>query len=293
MALSRLYKAKRILGMARSADFRISSWLLLGATLQGLTLVLLPKRIALLPPLFILLYRIILAFLIASGRLPNELDEGVIHVKTSSQFPAADGTLTAPRSGSSIVVFILGSHNSSPLGRLTPGVKEVGMHFAAMWKQAEAGKAKYGYLGNTPALAAQEDPSEIFGYRGGDDKGLTTVWISYWKDLEGLHRFAHEEAHWKGWMFWEKEGAKKLPFLGLFHEAYEVPAGSWENVYLGCRPFGMGNLRFPVQVNETGFEGEKGAGVRFVSGYGPVTGKDWKSMETRMGRAPGSLVASK
>jgi hypothetical protein len=110
-----------------------------------------------------------------------------------------------------------------------------------MWRDAEAQREKYGFLGNTPALVAEKSGT-AYGTRNNDDQGKTLVWLSYWKTLAGLHAFAHAEAHKEGWVWWDRGAGKKYPHIGIAHEVYEVPAGSWENIYHNFRPFGMCKL---------------------------------------------------
>ncbi|KAF2477632.1 uncharacterized protein BDR25DRAFT_274927 [Lindgomyces ingoldianus] len=291
------HRLPNIFYIIQATDLSISTWLLLGASAQCLLLTFLPRNIAVLPAIIFFLYRIIRTFLVASGRLPNPLAEGVIYGRTTAQFPSSDGSITSNRSSSTIVVLVLGFSTTHAAGRFTPGSKTTGQYFTRMWRQAESKREEYGYLGNTPALTAEPDTIEQYGTRTGDDKGVTMVWISYWKSLDGLHQFAHEGAHLKGWRWWEKEGGEKLPHVGVMHEAYEVPAGNWENIFHNFKPFAIGNTKFALKRPSTELEEaqEKGETVKFVSGLSavPAKAKEWKSMETRMGRPLGSVSAKK
>lgn len=71
------------------------------------------------------------------------------------------------------------------------------------------------------------------------DWGNTMVWISYWRSLDDLHRFARSETHRKGWDWYNKE-QKKYPHVAIQHETYMVPAGNWENIAYNFKPFGIG-----------------------------------------------------
>ena len=68
--------------------------------------------------------------------------------------------------------------------------------------------------------------------------GNALVTISYWKDIEHLHAFAHGPIHRLGWDWWNAEN-HKYPHIGIMHETYAVPKNSWENIYQNFQPIGM------------------------------------------------------
>ncbi|KAF2821383.1 hypothetical protein CC86DRAFT_459045 [Ophiobolus disseminans] len=256
-------------------DYTVSTWLTLGALLQCILVALLPRNVALLPPIAIFMVRFIRGYLIAKGALPNPVTKEVTHGRQTWQIPSADGTVATTGSRESIVVLVLSASFSHPNGRYSPGSKTMNDYFVAMWLDAQENREKYGYLGNTPALYTQDDGTRQ------DTKGSTAVYLSYWKSLEGLHRFAHAGPHMKGQLWWENGAMNNFPHLGVSHEVYEVPAGNWENVYHNFRPFGITNTEYPVPVinEESGKES-----VQWVSGLRSADGKDWKNMQSRMGR---------
>jgi hypothetical protein len=102
-----------------------------------------------------------------------------------------------------------------------------------MWADASANREKYGYLGNTPTMTSQDDGGRP------DAAGKTLLYLSYWKTLEGLHKFAHGSVHMKGQMWWDAGAMTKYSHIGMMHEVYEVPRGNWENVFHNFRPFGI------------------------------------------------------
>ncbi|ORY18776.1 hypothetical protein BCR34DRAFT_553445 [Clohesyomyces aquaticus] len=253
------------------ADFRISTWLILGASLECLAILTLPRNISVLPPLALLIYRILHGYLTATGTLPNPLNRNRTLGRTTWQIPSADNTLTPKPSSDSIVVLVLSASWSHPSGRFSPGSAQMGQYFSAMWRDAAAHREDYGFLGNTPGMVTVDD-----GMRE-DSEGVTMMYLSYWKTLEGLHKFAHGEKHMKGQLWWERTAMKTFKHLGVMHETYEVPAGNWENVFHNFKPFGIANAKFPVSVS-----GKEE--VEWVSGLRPANGKEWKSMAARMGR---------
>jgi len=217
----------------KPVDYTISTWLTLGAILQCIVVAILPRSIAVVLPVAILMYRFICGYLIAKGTLPNPITKEVTHGRQTWQIPSADGTLTTTGSKESIVVLVLSVSWSHPNGRYSPGSKVIGGYFSNMWLDANQNRESYGFLGNTPSLSTQDD-----GMRQ-DSKGTTAVYLSYWKTLEGLHKFAHASPHMKGQLWWENGAMDEFPHMGIAHEVYEVPPGNWENVYHNFRPFGI------------------------------------------------------
>lgn len=267
--------APKILSIAFPDDYSISTWLLLGASLQCLLVATLPRNVSLLPPVVMLAYRIVTGFLVATGRLPNALTKDVVHGRQTWQIPVSDDTST-PSTDDAIVVLVLSARWSHPNGRFSPGSATMGDYFMRMWADAEANRDKYGFLGNTPSLTAASTATRP------DATGLNMVTLSYWKNLAGLHAFAHAAAHMQGQRWWEKGAMDAFPHIGIMHETYQVPAGNWENVFHNYRPFGIANAKYPVS-RATGGEENKEA-VEWVGGLRPADGKEWKTMLGRMGK---------
>ncbi len=223
--------------MLQSNDLDISTWLVLGATIQCLLVVSLPRKISLLPPIAFLAYRIGRSFLIATGWLSNPYSKGVTHGRQTWMIPNADGTPATTPSRDTIVVMVLGASWSSPTGMFSPGTPIMGDYFMNMWKDAKENREKYGFLGVTPNMSPEAS---------GPNKGVrdrTIVSLSYWKSLDGLHKFASSKAHMKGQVWWNSGSKDKYPHIGLMHEIYEAPKGSWEAMYHNCKPFGLGKCR--------------------------------------------------
>lgn len=123
--------------------------------------------------------------------------------------------------------------------------------------------------------------------------GNALLTISYWKDIEHLHAFAHGSTHRLGWDWWTAEN-KKHPHIGIMHETYAVPKGAWENIYQNCQPVGMcestpsptfvttvtnvstAQIQYPVRES-------KDAPPKLVSTIMQANGGKWKSMTSRMG----------
>ena len=123
--------------------------------------------------------------------------------------------------------------------------------------------------------------------------GNALVTISYWKDMEHLHAFAHGPAHRLGWDWWVKEN-RKHPHIGIMHETYAVPKHAWENIYQNFHPIGMcesmrsqmslilitdvpaAQIKYPVRES-------KDAPPKLVSTIMKANGSRWRTMTSRMG----------
>lgn len=103
--------------------------------------------------------------------------------------------------------------------------------------------------------------------------GQTSMGVYYFSNVEALHRFAHDPLHRR---YWDKFVAMKLPYIGVYHEIFEVPAGNWETAYLNCQPIALGAATVPVEDAE---DGSKKWANLLVS-RNPAL----KSMWSRMGR---------
>jgi hypothetical protein len=143
----------------------------------------------------------------------------------------------------------------SPFGKLSPGTTPLDIVFKDIWREAESSnREKWGCkffhifplllqshvsplggrwlfltctdLGRTATLA---DTS--------DDIGTTTVWLSYWRDIEGLRAFATSTAHMVAHTGWEQG---KYPYVGIMHETYHAPKGHHESIYFNFRRWGQG-----------------------------------------------------
>lgn len=237
MAPSRLLKLHKIIQVS---DYTITTWVLLGATVQCLLTLLLPTRLALFPPILLLIHRILRGYLAATGYIPNLLSVGVNYSRTTVQIPSPSGSPASQPSNESLVVMVLTSTFTHPNGRFSPGGADLGPLFIAMWADAAANRETYGYLGNTPAMVAE--PSSLYsGPRNGDDRGKTMLWLSYWKTLDGLRAFAHAGLHRRGWDWWESGGTgRRFGHIGVAHEVYGVPGGGWGCVAHNFRAFGLG-----------------------------------------------------
>ncbi|KAF1961551.1 hypothetical protein CC80DRAFT_488794 [Byssothecium circinans] len=114
--------------------------------------------------------------------------------------------------------------------RWTPDI--IDQIFKDMWREAENNRSNWTYLGRSATLCDTSDAA-----------GTTTIWLSYWKDLKGLRAFANSAAHRLGQ---DRFNAKRFPYMGIMHETFHAPNGSWEAIYDSFRLWGIGTLKYAV-----------------------------------------------
>ncbi|PVH93342.1 hypothetical protein DM02DRAFT_604096 [Periconia macrospinosa] len=242
----------------RGDDFQLSTWLALGSVLSSISAFFLPSWVTVGIPALIIGKRILWTYLHATGTI--KMESSAKMGRWTAIFPPK----ALPSEKSDTVMFILGARTLHPMGRLAPGMKDLGQYFGAAWKEAEEDREKWGYLGRAPIL---------YGATG--DGGTTMIWLTYWKSLEQLSAFAHGASHrilWDGYL------AKKWPHLGIMHETYHAGSRDWENVYYNFQPYGMGSVEFPNGDDKP------------VSTLREVKGHQLNSMFARLGRKDGVRI---
>ena len=143
----------------------------------------------------------------------------------------------------------------SPLGKLAPGNAEIDKIFKDMWVEAEKNRTKWSCKSQSRPLVlgllflVYANRCGVFSDLGrtatlfdlSDGEGITTFYISYWKDLKGLQEFATSSAHRLGQNAYM---TKKFPYMGIMHETYHSPKGSWETIYDNMPPLGFGESAY-------------------------------------------------
>ncbi|OKL58719.1 hypothetical protein UA08_06041 [Talaromyces atroroseus] len=223
-------------------QFPLSTWLLLGASLQALISILLPKTaIYLSTCLFaILAYYLANTMLQVYGVIPNPEMARVIPGKASVQLPDLHGNMPSTEpTKESVVVMFLSSKSNHPLRMLAPGFKEVGDYFQDMMQSLDnpEGREKYGFLGMSSYLGSQSASSNEL------------LSISYWRNIEGIHAFAESPVHRVAWDYWNQT-VKKHPYLLISHEIYRAEGTQHENIYINAPPTLIGGTAFPVKTKQ-------------------------------------------
>ena len=227
------------LGIIKDA-FRLETFICIGATAQILLILIFPLRVAIAPALMYLIYHVLNTSLQTAKILPNQYEKDVIHSKISAQFPErTNGRFGSTPAAQPVVVFLLGVRFNHPLGLFSPGAKEIADYFMAMNKDICKHADEFGMLG-------------VSTWKGGQDATNNSILnIYYFRDAEGINRFAHSEVHRKGWDWYNRT---KYPHLGIMHESFGVPAGAYESVYKNMAPMLMSATTVKVDNEETGKE---------------------------------------
>ncbi|KAF4443864.1 hypothetical protein F53441_11323 [Fusarium austroafricanum] len=200
----------------------------------------LPLHWAIVPPTAILLNSIITTFIQLRSSRPNEYNERVVPGRVTAQLPLSFGAFSSKHGANSVVVFHLGIQANHPLGLAAPGMEQISKYFMAMQNDLSSRREEHGMLSSST-------------WRG-DEKSSnnTLLLIYYFRDVESLHRFAHDDVHRKAWDYINKS---KLEHIGIFHETFNVPEREYENVYVNCHPVLMG--RATLRTTEVGDGEEK------------------------------------
>lgn len=180
-------------------QFTITTWLVLGASAQSLLFTFIPLKYASLPAVTYLLYNITRTTLQVSQWVPHSSFPPPIPSGFQSAVPPS--SLAEPQP---IVVFVLGFQSSHPLGRLGPGLKELGEYFMGITKEAEENRGTSGYLGTSGPMLTMD---------GETSNALVT--ITYWRSLEQLAVFSKQGVHAKT-MKWFYDNKERYPHIGEF-----------------------------------------------------------------------------
>ncbi|KAF2083498.1 hypothetical protein K490DRAFT_69740 [Saccharata proteae CBS 121410] len=217
----------------------LSSWLAVGACLQTLLYSVI-GRVSLVPAFILIFYRIVDAVLIAKAYKPDPDSDGIVMTKSSVHFPDAEGKYRGSPANREVVVFLIGAKNNHPLGLLAPGWKELGDRFDQMNKDIEERAEEY------DLMPGSVTPYAVVGQRA---TGSETMTVMYFKNVEGLHKFAHDSMHRDAWNWWNKDIAK-MPHISIWHEVFRSPVGHWEGVYVNSAPRGLGAATIPITLEK-------------------------------------------
>ena len=93
-------------------NFTISTWLLVGATLQCTLSYMLPRNVALLPAVVLLLSRLISGALVTKGFLRNSYLDGAIMGRWTASRLNEDGSVPQKPADKEIVLFVVGARSN-------------------------------------------------------------------------------------------------------------------------------------------------------------------------------------
>ncbi|OAA75514.1 hypothetical protein LEL_07502 [Akanthomyces lecanii RCEF 1005] len=242
--------------------------LVLGSVAQCLLSIALPARWAVVPLLgYLAISGLSLLLNTTTSRHAAPLPLNVVPGRAAAQLPQRDGSFLATPAEDQLVVFHIGAQFNHPLGPLCPGGKATGERFDRLVADLRRRADELGVL-------------SVSAWTGAVDGSFSTNTIIYFKDVQSLHAFAHEDMHREAWEWF---AAQRFPHLGVFHETFLVPRKSYECVYLNCKPLLMGSAASLARDEKTGEERWVNA---LVSADTPVL----KTQYARMGRDRNGVV---
>jgi hypothetical protein len=222
------------------SSLKMETKLLIGALIQILVCAVLPLRWAVVPAAAMLLNSIITTIIQLLVPSKNTFQDGVVHGRSSAQFPTSDGTYGPTPANKSLVVFNLGVQFNHPLGIFAPDVKPITKFITAMLADIRSRRDELGLI-------------SVSDWKAMDRNSNATLNFSfYFRDVESVHKFAHEELHKEAWKFYE---TAKPYHIGVFHETFCVPAGQYETIYDHCRPVFLGKGLVSKESKEEGIDG--------------------------------------
>ncbi|KAI8195428.1 hypothetical protein KHU50_010933 [Colletotrichum sp. SAR 10_65] len=219
--------------------FTLTTLFSIGALMQTALFLILPTKYAIIPSSAIALNSIISTIIGTRSKSANTYMNGVVPGRTSAQFPdPTTGKIPATPAGRSLLVFHLGVRFNHPLGLLSPGGREIGAYFDAMNKDLNLRADEYGlyHLSSWQSLEAE--------------RNNTLMFIYYFRDVEGLNKFAHDPLHRKTWD-WYNSIRDQFDHIGIFHEGFVTGPQQYETIYGNMKPTLLGAASLKCKNEET------------------------------------------
>ena len=244
-------------------NFHASTLLLVGATLQSLLVLAIPRFYAFLPSILILLYRFSDTLLITFDFKPNPYTHDSMTKKFSTVLPDTEGNLPSQidPGEQKLAIVLLGMKFHHPLGLFSPYSQNMNEWGTRMYAELEANRDCNGYLGQSY-------------YNNEDVQGnIELVMISFWRSKEDIVAFSQSKLHLDAWKWWNELSSMKggkLRHIGINHEILEAPAGHCESIYLNSAPLRLAATTF----KHTTEEGEVQWVSPVVAARGPLANSD-------------------
>jgi hypothetical protein len=116
----------------------------------------------------------------------------------------------------------------------------------AWWKDLDDHSEQYDFLGANSYLANERPAANEI------------MILAYFRARTSLHAWAHAAGgvHREAWSYWNTEvmGKGKTEegrMFSIMHEAYQVPARKWENVYVNYHPSALGATTCKVNLRSS------------------------------------------
>jgi len=94
-----------------------------------------------------------------------------------------------------------------------------------------------------PRMIKELEADPDSGFLG--HNGITgRVIVQYWRSFEHLEAYARnrDQKHWPAWVAFNKRVGASRGDVGIWHETYRIQPGSYEAIYSGMPPFGLGRI---------------------------------------------------
>lgn len=224
---SRRNPTSQQLAFTLTANFKSTTLLLIGATLQGVLLLAVPSVIMLLPSIILLLARLADTLAITYKFKPNHYLQDSIYQKHTVIIPDSEGNMSSEPADEKIAILLLCAKANHPLGFFAPNMKEVGFYGSSMFTELDEQALQHGFLGQSQWTTTDE--------RG----AIEFMQLSYWRSVEDVQAYAAGLLHSKARKWWEQmihKDPENMKHIGLSHEVFEAPKSSWEAVSWNFQP---------------------------------------------------------
>ncbi|OLN85830.1 hypothetical protein CCHL11_09923 [Colletotrichum chlorophyti] len=219
--------------------FKLTTLFTIGAVIQCGLFLILPTKYAIIPCSVLTLNSIISTILEIRSLKPGVTPPGAVPGRVTAQLPdAKTGIIPATPASKPLVVFHLGVRFNHPLGQLAPGGREIAEHSISMNKDLLGRASEYGLYHSSTWLSAD------------DKRGNTLMTVYYFRDVDGLHRFAHDPIHRKGWD-WYNRTKEQYPWIGIFHETFVTGPQQYETIYANMKPTLLGAASLECEDEQT------------------------------------------
>ncbi|MGW1089734.1 DUF4188 domain-containing protein [Streptomyces sp. NPDC002596] len=94
----------------------------------------------------------------------------------------------------------------------------------------------------------------LLGYTLLSGSPRTYYVVQYWESKEKLYAYAAapDMFHRKAWAMMNRKEKKSRQHVGLWHETYVAPEGSYESIYADMPPYGLGAATGVLPIEERG-----------------------------------------
>ncbi|MEU3985652.1 DUF4188 domain-containing protein [Streptomyces sp. NPDC026672] len=101
---------------------------------------------------------------------------------------------------------------------------------------------------------SQEKSSGLLGYKVLYGSLRDFYVVQYWSDKERLLAYAHQQdaQHRPAWTAFNRRARDGKGHVGIWHETFIVPAGSYESVYVDMPAYGLAAATGVVPVGRRG-----------------------------------------